>query len=140
MCGIAGEVRFDGGVTAQPLAAMSSAMRHRGPDDEGLWIEERGRCGLAFRRLSIIDLSPLSHQPMVDPETGNVLVFNGQIYNFQLLRRECEAAGARFRSRGDAEVILALYRRFGPECLRSQSGTRANPNSFWRATASGKNP
>jgi asparagine synthase (glutamine-hydrolysing) len=59
---------------------------------------------------------------MLDPETGNVIVFNGEIYNFQKLRRECEAAGARFRSRSDTEVILALYRRFGPDCVRQLRG------------------
>lgn len=122
MCGIAGEVRFDGGVSEAPLAAMSAAIRHRGPDDEGAWLESRRRCGLVFRRLAIIDLSPLGHQPMHDPETGNVIVFNGEIYNFQKLRRDCEAAGAQFRSRSDTEVILALYRRLGPACVRELRG------------------
>jgi len=122
MCGIAGEVRFDGGVSSPPLEAMSREIRHRGPDDEGIWIEERRRCGLAFRRLSIIDLSPLAHQPMIDPETGNVIIFNGEIYNFQGLRRECEEAGARFRSHSDTEVILALFRRLGPDCVHRLRG------------------
>lgn len=122
MCGIAGEVRFEGGVAAAPLEAMSRALRHRGPDDEGLWIEGRGRCGFAFRRLSIIDLSPLACQPMVDPETGNVIIFNGEVYNFQTLRRECEEAGAKFRSRSDTEVVLALYRRLGRDCVRRLRG------------------
>jgi asparagine synthase (glutamine-hydrolysing) len=122
MCGIAGEVRFDGGVNAPPLEAMSHGIRHRGPDDDGIWIEEHRRCGFAFRRLSIIDLSPFGHQPMTDPETGNVIVYNGEIYNFQSLRRECEQAGARFRSRSDTEVILALYRRLGPDCVQKLRG------------------
>ncbi|HWY14242.1 MAG TPA: asparagine synthase (glutamine-hydrolyzing) [Rhizomicrobium sp.] len=122
MCGIAGEARFDGGVTEAPLDAMSLGIAHRGPDDEGLWIEENRNCGFSYRRLSIIDLSPLGHQPMVDPETGNVIAYNGEIYNFQKLRRECEQAGAQFRSRSDTEVILALYRRFGPECVKRLRG------------------
>jgi asparagine synthase (glutamine-hydrolysing) len=122
MCGIAGEVKFDGGVTAPPLEAMARGLRHRGPDDDGLWLEGQRRCGFSFRRLSIIDLSPLAHQPMVDPETGNVIVFNGEIYNFRQLRRECEEAGAKFRSQGDAEVVLALYRRFGQECVHRLRG------------------
>lgn len=122
MCGIAGEVRFDGGVAAAPLEAMSRAIRHRGPDDDGLWMEERRRCGFSFRRLSIIDLTPLGHQPMIDGETGNVIVFNGEIYNFQSLRRECEDAGEHFRSRSDTEVILALWRRYGPDCVRRLRG------------------
>ena len=134
MCGIAGEVRFDGGVTARPLEAMSHRIRHRGPDDDGLWMEERLRCGFAFRRLSIIDLSPLAHQPMTDPETGNVIVFNGEIYNFQELRRECQQAGAHFRSRSDTEVILALYRRLGPACVKKLRGMFAI--AIWDAAKS----
>ena len=122
MCGIAGEVRFDGGVAAGSLESMSRGIRHRGPDDDGLWMEDRGRCGFSFRRLSIIDLSPLARQPMRDPVTGNVIVFNGEIYNFQELRRDCEQHGAIFRSRSDTEVILALYRRLGPDCLRRLRG------------------
>jgi len=122
MCGIAGEVRFDGGVSAPPIEALSFGIRHRGPDDTGLWIEQHKRCGFGFRRLSIIDLSPLGHQPMTDPETGNCIVYNGEIYNFQELRRGCEAAGTRFRSRSDTEVILALYRRFGPDCVQRLRG------------------
>lgn len=122
MCGIAGEARFDGGVSEAPLEAMSLGIRHRGPDDEGLWLENNRNCGFSFRRLSIIDLSPLGHQPMVDPETSNVIIYNGEIYNFQKLRRECEQAGARFRSLSDTEVILALYRRFGPDCVKQLRG------------------
>lgn len=122
MCGIAGEVRFDGGVMRAPLEAMSFGIRHRGPDDEGLWIAQDRVCGFSFRRLSIVDLSPLGHQPMTDPETGNVIVFNGEIYNFQKLRSECERAGAQFRSRSDTEVILALYRRFGSDCVKHMRG------------------
>ncbi len=122
MCGIAGEISFDGAVSPGPLEGMAQAMRHRGPDDDGLWLDDSGRCGFAFRRLSIIDLSPLGHQPMIDEETGNVIVYNGEIYNFQALRRECEAWGAKFRSQSDTEVILALYRRFGPDCVTHLRG------------------
>lgn len=122
MCGIAGEVRFGGGVTAPPVEALSRGIRHRGPDDDGLWLDRDRRCGLAFRRLSILDLSPLGHQPMIDPETGNVIVFNGEVYNFQALRRECENAGAKFRSQSDTEVVLALWRRLGPDCVRRLRG------------------
>jgi asparagine synthase (glutamine-hydrolysing) len=111
MCGIAGEVRFGGGVTAPPLEAMALGLRHRGHDGQGLWLESARRCGFSFRRLSIIDLSPRAHQPMIDPETGNVIVFNGEIYNFRELRRECEQAGAKFRSQADTEVEVVVHRR-----------------------------
>ena len=122
MCGIAGEVRFDGGVETQPLLAMSESLTHRGPDDDGLWIDAQRVCGLAFRRLSIIDLSPLGHQPMQDPVTGNVIVFNGEIYNFQALRQECRSRGDKFISQSDTEVILALYRRHGTACFSKLRG------------------
>ena len=122
MCGIAGEVSFRHEVLMPALAGVSAGIGHRGPDDEGLWQSPDGHCGLAHRRLSIMDLSPAGHQPMLDPLTGNAIVFNGEIYNFQSLRRDCEAAGDRFSSQTDTEVILALYRRYGAGCLRRLRG------------------
>ena len=133
MCGIAGEVRFDGGIAVDALQAMSDGIRHRGPDDDGLWLSDDGRCGLAFRRLAIIDVSPAGHQPMRDPETGNTIVFNGEIYNYRALRRECESRGDTFRSASDTEVILALYRRYGAQCLRHLRGMFAL--AIWDARA-----
>jgi asparagine synthase (glutamine-hydrolysing) len=121
MCGIAGAI---GAIDAQVLDGvrkMSEAQRHRGPDSSGLWMScpPQGGHGvaLAHRRLAIIDLSDDGRQPMEDPETGNVIVFNGEIYNFQALRRELERDGARFRSRCDTEVILKAYARWGAECV-----------------------
>jgi asparagine synthase (glutamine-hydrolysing) len=96
-------------------------LRHRGPDDSGMKIidlgPEAGEVGLAHTRLSIIDLSPLGHQPMQDPETGNWLVYNGEIYNFRELRSELGTKGVAFRSQSDTEVILAAYRVWGEGCL-----------------------
>lgn len=117
MCGIAGEVNWSGGSDILAATRMAMGIAHRGPDDHGLWVEEERRCVLVHRRLSIIDLSPLGHQPMIDPLTGNSLVFNGEIYNYQELRRQCEAGGDKFRSESDTEVVLALYRRYGEACL-----------------------
>jgi asparagine synthase (glutamine-hydrolysing) len=122
MCGIAGHIRFTEQPSAQHVAALVRGIRHRGPDDEGLWVSPTKECVLGHARLSIIDLSSLGHQPMVDPDTGNSLVFNGEIYNFQMLRKECEAAGDTFRSHSDTEVILALYRRHGVACLTKLRG------------------
>ena len=122
MCGIAGCINWREDADSPAVSAMVSAISHRGPDDRGLWLSPGGDCVLGHARLSIIDLSPLGHQPMLDPETGNAIVFNGEIYNFQALRKDCEAAGARFRSHSDTEVILALYRRYGVECLRHLRG------------------
>lgn len=117
MCGLAGEIHWEQGVDPAAAEGMAEGIAHRGPDDHGIWIDGDRRCVLAHRRLSIIDLSPLGHQPMRDPATGNVLVFNGEIYNYRELRRRCEASGDRFTSGSDTEVILALYRRYREGCL-----------------------
>ena len=104
------------------VAALVHGVRHRGPDDHGLWTSPGQECVLGHARLSIVDLSPLGHQPMIDPETGNCIVFNGEIYNYRELRRDFQAAGERFRSNTDTEVILALYRRYGTGCLEKLRG------------------
>lgn len=97
-------------------------MYHRGPDDAGVWWSEDGCVGLAHRRLSIIDLSPSGHQPMIDDVGQFCIVFNGEIYNFQDLRKELETKGYRFRSNSDTEVILAAYREWGKECVQHLNG------------------
>jgi asparagine synthase (glutamine-hydrolysing) len=113
MCGICGELRLDGApVEASLLARMLPALARRGPDDEGTWLA--GPVGFGHRRLSIIDLSERSHQPMVDDELA--LVFNGAIYNYRELRAELQARGHRFVSGGDTEVILKAYREWGLDC------------------------
>lgn len=122
MCGIAGHISFREPPSAQHIATLVHGIRHRGPDDSGLWISPTKECVFGHARLSIIDLSPSGHQPMADPETGNALVFNGEIYNFQTLRQECEAAGDTFRSNSDTEVILSLYRRHGVNSLSKLRG------------------
>ena len=116
MCGFAGEVRFDGHpVDMDALQRMSARMRARGPDSAGLW--QRGPLGLAHRRLTIIDLSHAGEQPMLDPELGLSLVFNGCIYNYRELRAELEQQGYRFFSHSDSEVILKAYACWGPRCV-----------------------
>ena len=118
MCGIAGIVgRPDssGELARRAVEAMNRAQAHRGPNDHGQWEAEGGAAGpevvLGHRRLSILDLSPDGHQPMVDADTGCVLVFNGEIYNFEALRSELTAQGLRFTSRSDTEVVLKLLAR-----------------------------
>jgi asparagine synthase (glutamine-hydrolysing) len=121
MCGIYGKIRFDGGaVTAAEVERACDAMRHRGPDDAGVFVD--GSVGLGHRRLSIIDLSPLGHQPMASDDGRLRLVFNGEIYNFRELRRELEAEGHAFRSRTDTEVLLRLFQETGPGCVERLRG------------------
>ncbi|WP_428505812.1 asparagine synthase (glutamine-hydrolyzing) [Roseateles sp.] len=117
MCGLVGLVGI-GGEAAELQAqaqAMADALRHRGPDDQGLWVDENGPVALGHRRLAIVDLSPLGHQPMQSADGRFVLVFNGEIYNFQALRAELVALGYPFRSRSDTEVMLAGFMHWGRE-------------------------
>jgi asparagine synthase (glutamine-hydrolysing) len=116
MCGICGELRFDGGgPAAATLTRMNEKLARRGPDDEGVYI--RGPVGFGHRRLSVIDLSTRSHQPMVDQALGLALVFNGAIYNYQALRAELIDLGYQFFSDGDTEVIIKAFHRWGERCV-----------------------
>ena len=123
MCGIAGIVSLapDVRVDPQALRTMAGQLVHRGPDDEGYYLDPQARCGFGFRRLSIID--PAGGQQPIANEDGTVwLVFNGEIYNFRELRTELESRGHRFRTRCDSEVIVHLYEQHGEECLRRLAG------------------
>jgi asparagine synthase (glutamine-hydrolysing) len=121
MCGIAGEVRFRSGIAdADAVARMMRSQARRGPDACGQLM--RGRVGLGHQRLRIIDLSQRSAQPMVDPELGLDLVFNGCIYNYQTLREELQGLGYRFFSGGDTEVILKAWHAWGPACVERFKG------------------
>jgi asparagine synthase (glutamine-hydrolysing) len=122
MCGIAGKLFHDPArpVDGALLDRMSAILAHRGPDDAG--IHHEGSVGLVSRRLAIQDLSAAGHQPMSSPDGRLWITYNGEIYNFLLLRDELERDGVRFRSRSDTEVILALYARQGPACLARLRG------------------
>jgi asparagine synthase (glutamine-hydrolysing) len=101
---------------------MADIQAHRGPDDRGVqWFAER-RCGLAHRRLSILDLSPAGHQPMANARGNRWITFNGEIYNYLELRVELQAKGHRFHSNSDTEVILAAYDEWGSGCVRRFNG------------------
>lgn len=119
MCGIAGIIGQDRKCVMGALSLMVRAQTHRGPDDQGQEVAETGGAwlGLGQRRLSIIDLSPAGHQPMVHPETGDQIVFNGEIYNFQVLRSELESSGIRFRGHSDTEVLLHGLVKWGPDFI-----------------------
>jgi len=116
MCGICGVVRFDPpeAVQERTLRDMRDAMTHRGPDDEGLFIE--GNVGFGHRRLSIIDLSG-GHQPMSNADGTLWVTYNGEIYNFPELRALLESRGYAFRTKSDTEVILHAYAEFGERCV-----------------------
>ncbi|MDR7278229.1 N-acetylglutaminylglutamine amidotransferase [Catenuloplanes atrovinosus] len=116
MCGIGGEFRFDGTAPdPEAVRRMLPCLASRGPDGEGLWTE--GPAALGHRRLAIIDLSAEGAQPMVDDELGLAMVFNGCVYNYRELREELSAAGYRFRSTSDTEVIMKAYHRWGVRCV-----------------------
>lgn len=116
MCGLCGEIRFDG-TTADvaAVARMTGSMASRGPDAEG--VVANGPVALGHRRLSIIDLSERGAQPMADADLGLTLVFNGCIYNHRELRAELGAAGYRFFSSADSEVVIKAFHRWGPRCV-----------------------
>lgn len=96
---------------------MRDTLRHRGPDDAGTWWSEDARVAFGHRRLSILDLSPLGHQPMLSSDGRCVVIFNGEIYNFAELRDALAGYGHRFRGTSDTEVLLAAYQQWGVECL-----------------------
>ncbi len=121
MCGISGELRFDGQrPNRENMQAMLEKLERRGPDSEGIYF--KGAVALGHRRLSIIDLTERSHQPMVDEEQGLSLVFNGTIYNYPALRKELQHFGHKFKSEGDTEVILKAYAEWGIDCLQRLHG------------------
>lgn len=121
MCGIAGIFNVDG----QPapisvLKRMTDVVSHRGPDGEGFWTDSF--VGFGHRRLAIIDLSPLAHQPMQTVDGTCIITYNGEIYNFQELRIKLESKGHQFRSRSDTEVLLNAYREWGTACVEHLNG------------------
>jgi len=126
MCGIVGIVGLNAPVPAEILERATQSLAHRGPDDggtillrnsEGLRAGQEIEIGLGNRRLAILDLSPLGHQPMHDPATGNWIVYNGELYNFREVRSRLEQAGQRFTCHSDTEVILKSYAHWGENCL-----------------------
>ncbi|MBA5867370.1 MAG: asparagine synthase (glutamine-hydrolyzing) [Nitrospira sp. CR1.3] len=121
MCGIAGLVNLDGEpAAAVHLKRMTDSIAHRGPDGEGVFID--GAVGIGHRRLSIIDLSPAGHQPMLTADGRFVISYNGEVYNFQELRVELEAKGCQFRSRTDSEVVLHAWAVWGVKALDRFNG------------------
>jgi len=117
VCGIAGVLDPVGRTGADGLGrladTMASCLTHRGPDDRGLWVDPGGRVALGHRRLSVVDLGPHGHQPMVSGDSRWVLAYNGEIYNFPALRRRLIAEGVTFRGDSDTEVLLGAVQQWG---------------------------
>src|SRR6266568_3119962 len=132
MCGIVGIVHADPARPVSPalIRRMCEAIRHRGPDDEGVHVD--GSVGLGMRRLSIIDLAG-GHQPILNEDRSAVIVFNGEIYNYAELRRGLVARGHTFATHGDTETILHLYEEEGPGCVARLRGMFAF--AIWDAKA-----
>jgi asparagine synthase (glutamine-hydrolysing) len=124
MCGIAGVIHPDQEKAREAIQSMNRAQAHRGPDDEGAEFMpvSDGWMGLGHRRLAIIDVSPAGHQPMADPDSGNWITFNGEIYNYREIRRELDGRGQRFRTGTDTEVILKAYAHWGMQCVERLRG------------------
>ncbi|MGA2298578.1 MAG: asparagine synthase (glutamine-hydrolyzing), partial [FCB group bacterium] len=124
MCGIAGIVDLNSlpQINFPILKSMSDVIIHRGPDAEGQWISDDYRCGLAFRRLSIIDLSSAGNQPMATADGHFTIVFNGEVYNHISIRNELESRGYKYHSKTDTETILNGYKEFGADILQQLLG------------------
>jgi asparagine synthase (glutamine-hydrolysing) len=122
MCGICGEVSYEGAEEVDPerVRAMARRLEHRGPDGEGFW-HDKG-IALGHRRLAIIDLSEAAAQPMASPDGRYVIVYNGEVYNFLEIREELEALGERFTTRSDTEVILRAYALWGRDAFHRFNG------------------
>ena len=121
MCGIAGILEFgrDARADAAALRAMCQIMAHRGPDDDGFYID--GRVGIGMRRLSIVDLAT-GHQPISNEDGSITIVFNGEIYNHLVLREQLIARGHSYRTHSDTETIVHLYEEYGRDCVKHLRG------------------
>ncbi len=121
MCGISGWIDPEGGVGEAAVRAMVARLAHRGPDGQRVWRDPRGIAAFGHARLNVLDPAPRADQPMVGAQ-GSVLAFNGEMYAFRSLRRTLENEGARFKTTGDTEVVLAALERWGDGALEYFSG------------------
>lgn len=121
MCGIWG-IATNEAIEPSLLQKTGNILRHRGPDDGGIWLSKNGHIGLGHRRLSIIDLSTKAHQPMSNEDDSIWITYNGEIYNFKEIRVVLEKKGHIFKSHSDTEVIIHAYEEWGEECLSRLSG------------------
>lgn len=127
MCGICGIVNYKGFINKDAIIRMNQSLKHRGPDDEGTYINNQPKVsvGLGHKRLSIIDLSPAGRQPISNEDNSIHLVINGEIYNYKILTEELKQKGHRFRSRSDSEVVVHLYEEYGQDLVKYLRGAFA---------------
>jgi len=122
MCRIAGIIDFQVSPSEEAINRMTNAMQHGGPDDNGIYIDEQWPLAFGHRRLSLIDLSLLGHQPMMDDDQQLIVIYNGEIYNFLKIRKELEQKKYAFKSTSDTEVILNAYKEWGTACFQKFNG------------------
>ncbi len=123
MCGICGIISFDNSIVDEKtLIQMRDEMKHRGPDAEGIFINENRKIGFGFRRLAIIDLSPAANQPMSSNDKSIWIVFNGEIYNHLEVRKELERKGYQYRTKSDTETIIYAYEEYGIDFIHKLNG------------------
>ena len=122
MCRIAGIINFASPPNEQTIISMRDAMKNGGPDDCGIYLDDELPLAFGHRRLSLLDLSPLGHQPMMDISKQIVLIFNGEIYNFQAIKKELEQKNYHFKSSSDTEVIIYAYLEWGKDCFKKFNG------------------
>lgn len=122
MCGIAAFFSTSNPVRAESLRGAIACLQHRGPDNQSLWIDPEGAAGLAHVRLSLLDLSPAGDQPISSADDRLKIIHNGEFYDFERIRRECEGRGHRFRTCSDSEILLPLYEESGTAALHQLRG------------------
>ena len=131
MCGIAGYIDFNQKSTQEILVNMTDSLAHRGPDDKGykVWNTEKATIGFGHRRLSIIDLSPLGHQPMYSKNGRWAIIFNGEVYNYKEIQTELKGLGYSFVSNSDTEVIINAFDYWGDSAVHKFIGMFALTDS-----------
>ena len=125
MCGFVGSASVHRVVDKEWLLNGSESLYHRGPDDSSQWISENNRLGFSHRRLSIIDITENARQPFMNTTQDAVIIFNGEIYNYKLIRSSLKSLGYKFKSNSDTEVLLNSYLCWGYECLQKIKGMYA---------------
>lgn len=122
MCGFAALFSSSGSVKSEPLAKAAQSLEHRGPDNQSVWVDERGVAGLAHARLSLLDLSRSGDQPLTSSDGSLKLIHNGEFYDFERIKRDLEAKGHSFRTKSDSEILLPLYQDLGTAALSKLRG------------------